>query len=78
MEKMSLMEGYPEVLRNSPCLYILHPLRSHAFSYHEHYITSANNNPPEDRQHYRSFPTTVSQLKICDFPGETFKGFEVP
>jgi len=21
--------------------------------------------------------TTVSQLKICDFSGETFKGFEV-
>ena len=27
---------------------------------------------------YRSFVTTVSQLKICDFLGETFKGFEVP
>jgi len=26
---------------------------------------------------YRSFVTTVSQLKICDFSGETFKGFEV-
>jgi len=26
---------------------------------------------------YRSFATTVSQLKICDFSGETFKGFEV-
>jgi len=26
---------------------------------------------------YRSFSTTVSQLKICDFSGETFKGFEV-
>ena len=26
---------------------------------------------------YRSFATAVSQLKICDFPGETFKGFEV-
>ena len=25
----------------------------------------------------RSFATTVSQLKICDFSGETFKGFEV-
>jgi len=23
---------------------------------------------------YRSFATTVSQLKICDFSGETFKG----
>jgi hypothetical protein len=23
----------------------------------------------------RSFATTVSQLKICDFSGETFKGF---
>jgi hypothetical protein len=26
---------------------------------------------------YRPFATTVSQLKICDFSGETFKGFEV-
>jgi hypothetical protein len=26
---------------------------------------------------YRSFATTVSQLKICDFSGETFKVFEV-
>ena len=26
---------------------------------------------------YRSFGTRVSQLKICDFSGETFKGFEV-
>jgi len=26
---------------------------------------------------YRSFLTTMSQLKICDFSGETFKGFEV-
>jgi len=25
----------------------------------------------------RSFATRVSQLKICDFSGETFKGFEV-
>jgi len=26
---------------------------------------------------YRSFATTVSQLKISDFSGETFKDFEV-
>jgi len=26
---------------------------------------------------YRSFATTVSQLKICDCSGEAFKGFEV-
>jgi hypothetical protein len=26
---------------------------------------------------YRSFATTMSQLKICDFSGEKFKGFEV-
>ena len=26
---------------------------------------------------YRSFATTLSQLKIIDFSGETFKGFEV-
>jgi hypothetical protein len=26
---------------------------------------------------YRSFATTMSQLKICDFSGETFKRFEV-
>jgi len=26
---------------------------------------------------YRSFATTVSQLKICDFSGEAFKGFEM-
>jgi hypothetical protein len=25
---------------------------------------------------YRSFATTVSQLKICDFSGETFKSYE--
>jgi hypothetical protein len=25
----------------------------------------------------RSFATTVSQLKMCDISGETFKGFEV-
>jgi hypothetical protein len=25
----------------------------------------------------RSFATTVSRLKISDFSGETFKGFEV-
>jgi len=25
---------------------------------------------------YRLFATTVSQLKICDFSGETFKGYE--
>ena len=26
---------------------------------------------------YRPFETTVSQLKMCDFSGETFKCFEV-
>jgi hypothetical protein len=26
---------------------------------------------------YRSFATTRSQLKMCDFSVETFKGFEV-
>jgi len=26
---------------------------------------------------YRSIATTVLQLKICNFSGETFKGFEV-
>jgi len=26
---------------------------------------------------YRSYATTVSQLKICDFSGEPFKCFEV-
>jgi len=26
---------------------------------------------------YRSFATTLSQLKICDFSGETFKGYEM-
>jgi hypothetical protein len=26
---------------------------------------------------YRSFATTVSQIKICDFSGETSKDFEV-
>jgi hypothetical protein len=25
---------------------------------------------------YRSFASTAPQLKICDFSGETFKGFE--
>jgi len=29
------------------------------------------------RAQYRSFATTGSQLKICDFSGETCKGFEV-
>jgi hypothetical protein len=28
-------------------------------------------------QSYRSFATTVSQFKICDFLGETFRDFEV-
>jgi hypothetical protein len=31
----------------------------------------------ESHVSYRSFATRVSQLKICDFSGETFKGFEV-
>jgi len=26
---------------------------------------------------YRSFAQQVSQLKMCDFSGENFKGFEV-
>jgi len=26
---------------------------------------------------YRSYATSVSQLKICDFSDETFKGYEV-
>jgi hypothetical protein len=26
---------------------------------------------------YHSFATTLSLLKICDFSGETFEGFEV-
>jgi hypothetical protein len=26
---------------------------------------------------YRSFAARVLELKICDFTGETFKGFEV-
>ena len=26
---------------------------------------------------YRSFATTMSQLKFCEFVGETFKAFEV-
>jgi hypothetical protein len=26
---------------------------------------------------YRQFATTVSQLKMCDFSGQNFKGFEV-
>lgn len=26
---------------------------------------------------YRSYATTVSQLKLCDFSGETFKDFEL-
>jgi len=30
-----------------------------------------------NRSTYRSFTTTGSQLKICDFSGETSKGFEV-
>jgi hypothetical protein len=31
-----------------------------------------------NRSTYRSFVTTLSQQKMCDFSGETFKGFEVP
>jgi hypothetical protein len=27
--------------------------------------------------HIASFATTVSQLNICDFSGDAFKGFEV-
>ena len=30
-----------------------------------------------NRSTYHSFATTVSHLKMCDFSGETFKGFEV-
>ena len=30
-----------------------------------------------DHKHYRSFVTTVSQLKIRDFSGQNFKRFEV-
>jgi len=26
---------------------------------------------------YRSFATTISQLKMCDFAGEIFEGFEM-
>jgi len=29
------------------------------------------------RKTNRTFSTTVTQLKICDFSGEAFKGFEV-
>jgi len=31
----------------------------------------------QSSQAHHSFATTVSQLKISDFSGETFKGFEV-
>ena len=31
----------------------------------------------EHKRIYRPFATTVSQLKISDFSGETFKAFEV-
>jgi hypothetical protein len=37
----------------------------------QHIITYATHST------YRSFATTVSQLQICDFSGEAFKGFEV-
>ena len=30
-----------------------------------------------DHKQYGLFATTVSQLKICDFSGETFKNLEV-
>jgi len=30
-----------------------------------------------DLKQYRSFATTVSELKICDFARETFMGFEM-
>jgi len=29
------------------------------------------------RMSYRSFATTVSQLRVCNFAGETFEGFVV-
>jgi len=29
------------------------------------------------RMSYRSFVTTVSQLRVCNFAGETFEGFVV-
>jgi len=31
----------------------------------------------QQQRHNNSVTTTVSQLKICDFSGETSKGFEV-
>jgi len=42
----------------------------------------SNNKPvsitgPKLEYAYRSFATTMSQLKISDFSGEMFKGFEV-
>jgi len=46
----------------------LHPARD----YSEHMIQVV-----WDPGTYCSFATTALQLKICDFPGETFKGFEM-
>jgi hypothetical protein len=44
------------------------------FSLSSHFAHDARSQEPKA---YRSFATTVSQLKICDFSVETFKGFEV-
>jgi len=46
------------------------------------YSVGSNNKPvsitgPKLEYAYRSFATTMSQHKISDFSGETFKGFEV-
>jgi hypothetical protein len=47
--------------------------------YHNSVTTAHIAHLPQQRHNctYRPFATTVSQLKICDFSGETFKDFEV-
>jgi hypothetical protein len=40
-------------------------------------LWAINSRQKETLPAYRSFATTVSQLKICDFSGETFESFEV-
>jgi hypothetical protein len=45
----------------------------YSVSEHGRFIAQKSLHPPG----FRSFATRVSQFKMCDFSGETFKGCEV-
>ena len=46
-------------------------------NWYQNFLKKYSNEICHDKHTQLSFATTVSQLKICDFSGETFKGFEV-